>query len=642
MVLTISKKDVMEKKVIIIKLKAHLCQCIHYFEESFDAFINKRSTSNYYNFPMNRDTSYISELVNDNNYYFLALVYDNDQNNNDIFIHAFLGIGTFVEARKSLKIVTKYSNKENNKENNTVESLRKLLNLDINRDFIDGEYVNIEDSEYLFSQIDFILSEPYVPERFDREYKSIDSENNLHPLAQRNEYCRRQYNLREPQNGRGEFQRDYERIVHSKAFRRMVDKAQVFSASKGDYYRTRMTHSQAVAQIARGIAAELNLNLNLTEAIALGHDLGHTPFGHQGERTLNDILHDKIHIIKNAELFKNNFGGFKHNYQSIRVASILEDEYFEIEGMDLSYQTLEGMLKHTGLTKDGNTFELNKFISAEDAETELRYDNKDACSTLEGQIVAVADEIAQRGHDLDDALSSGMMSLEEFKKYLEFKKLHVLKERIEELFEDEKKASNRRHFFADENELMNSRVVSTVLSYFINDVIAVSKYKMASYSTDDFEADGYTVGNEKLICFSDDAGAINQYLDTLIANRVINSSEVSLFDNNGATIVAGLFKAYYNNPRLIHKGTQRRIYAETRRCTQNVVNFELGNHDVISDEIEKMTMVDLSENNTKFSSEFKQEYMQKREILVRNICDYISGMTDTYAINEFRRIEKQL
>lgn len=120
----------------------------------------------------------------------------------------------------------------------------------------------------------------------------------LHTLAQKNEYCRRQYNLRVPQENRGEFQRDYERIVHSKAFRRMVDKAQVFSASKGDYYRTRMTHSQAVAQIARGIATELNLNLCLTEAIALGHDLGHTPFGHQGERTLNDILCDKIHIIK--------------------------------------------------------------------------------------------------------------------------------------------------------------------------------------------------------------------------------------------------------------------------------------------------------------------------------------------------------
>lgn len=628
----------MEKKVIIIKLKASVCKCIQYFEDSYNSFINKRDLCNYYNFPMNRGTTYLSELTDTNDYYFMALVYDNDENNNDIFINAFLGTGTFIEERKSLKIVTKYSSKENN----TVKSLRKLSNLDINRDFTNGEYVNIEDSEYLFSQIDFILSNPYIPEKHDRKYDSIKSEENLHRLAQRNEYCRRQYNLREPQKDRGEYQRDYERIVHSKAFRRMVDKAQVFSASKGDYYRTRMTHSQAVAQIARGIATELNLNLNLTEAIALGHDLGHTPFGHQGERTLNNILHNKIPIIKNADLFKNHFGGFKHNYQSIRVASILEDEYFEVEGMDLSYQTLEGMLKHTSLTKEDSTFELDKFITAEDAETELSFNNKEVCSTLEGQIVFVADEIAQRGHDLDDALSSGMMTLDEFKKYLDFKKLRNLKERIDKLFENMDKDANTRKVYPDKNELMNSRVVSTVLSYFINDVISTSKAYMADYSQDDFEKNGHTVGSERLIRFSDDAKAINKYLETLIANRVINSTEVSLFDNNGATIVASLFKAYYNNPRLIHKGTQRRIYAETRHYTQNVVDFEHGNHDVINDEIQKITVEDLSEENNKLSSELKEEYMLKRGILVRNICDYISGMTDTYAIKEYRRIEKQL
>ena len=210
------------------------------------------------------------------------------------------------------------------------------------------------------------------------------------------------------------------------------------------------------------------------------------------------------------------------------------------------------------------------------------------------------------------------------------------------IYKDKKEAAGKRHFFPDENELMNSRVVSTVLSYFINDVIAVSKNKIDNYPIDDFKANGYTVGNEKLIWFSDDAAAINQYLDTLIANRVINSSEVSRFDNNGATIVASLFKAYYNNPRLIHKGTQRRIYAETHRHTQNVVDFELGNHDVIRNEIEKITLTDLSEENENLSPELKEEYKQKREILVRNICDYISGMTDTYAINEYRRIEKQL
>lgn len=200
----------------------------------------------------------------------------------------------------------------------------------------------------------------------------------------------------------------------------------------------------------------------------------------------------------------------------------------------------------------------------------------------------------------------------------------------------------KHRFFSDKNELMNSSVVSALLSFFINDVIAISKNKMDNYPVEKFEENGHKVDEDKIIWFSDDAKAINDYLETLISNRVINSPEVSLFDDNGATIVASLFKAYYNNPRLIHKGTQRRIYVETRRFTQNVVDFEFGNHKVILDEIQKITKADLSDENKELSAEIKQEYMQKRRILVRNICDYISGMTDTYATNEYRRIEKQL
>ncbi len=624
----------MNKKVIFIKLKNKVCTRIKFFEESFENFKSGKTGNNYYNFPMDKDTSYLNELIDGEDYYFFASVYDHGSNGIE-FIKSFLGIGKFSLNLKyrSLELTTKYSSNENN----MLKSLRKLSALDINKDFADGEYVTIEESEYLFNQIDFILNDAYECEKNNRKYNEIDSEKNLHPLAQRNEYCRRQYNLREPQENRGEFQRDYERIVHSKAFRRMVDKAQVFSASKGDYYRTRMTHSQAVAQIAKGIAAELNLNLVLTEAIALGHDIGHTPFGHQGERTLNDILNNKIEIIKNCDLFEDHFGGFKHNYQSIRVASQLEEQYFEIDGMDLSYQTLEGMLKHTRLRR--KEFKLNEFISAGDAEDEL-YSVKDFCSTLEGQIVAVADEIAQRGHDLDDALSSGIMSLDDFKKYMTLKKVKNLEEKIEALTKDANNSNNLHRKFSDENELMNSRIVSTIISYFINDVITSSGKRIDDYSVEDFKNNGFTV-DEKLIDFSEEALMVSQFLETIITNNVINSPEIALFDNNGETIVSSLFKAYYKDPRLLHKGTQRRIYAETRRFTQNVVDFELGNHKVIRDEIQKITKADLN-NTEEIPEELFVEYKNKRKILVRNICDFISGMTDTYAINEYRRIEKQL
>lgn len=169
----------------------------------------------------------------------------------------------------------------------------------------------------------------------------------LHKYAQHNEQCRKVWGLTAGVAERGEFQRDRERIVNSRAFRRMVDKAQIFTSSQGDHYRTRMTHTMEVAQIARSIANSLALNIDLTEAIALGHDLGHTPFGHQGERTLQDILNGRVEIGLPRSGEKNIYGGFKHNFQSVRMLNCLEEKYVEYEGLDVSYQVLEGVLKHT-------------------------------------------------------------------------------------------------------------------------------------------------------------------------------------------------------------------------------------------------------------------------------------------------------
>lgn len=468
----------------------------------------------------------------------------------------------------------------------------------------------------------------------EQRYEKINSENGLADLAQRNEYCERAYNLRAPMQHRGEFQRDYERIVHSKAFRRMVDKAQVFSASKGDYYRTRMTHTQAVSQIARGIAEGLGLNMYLTEAIALGHDIGHTPFGHQGERTLDSILQGKFNIIKNVKSFTGDlsFGGFKHNYQSIRVATLLEEEYTEICGMDLSYQTLEGMLKHTKLKRDN--YSLDQFISSDDASDKLHF-TQDFCSTLEGQVVAIADEIAQRGHDLDDAFSSGAMEFDDFKNYLTVKKMKGLLGIVETVNKDLTSMGEKNRRFVDKKELKNSRTVSAIVSYFINDVINNSKSKMSDYDLSKFNENHNRV-KEELICFSEKASTLNKYLETIISSKVINSPEVSLFDNNAETIISGLFKAYYNNPRLLHKGTQRKLYINLRNISENVVDFEYGNHEVIKEEFDMIT----NENLKELSTEDAAEYKEKRRVLVRTICDFISGMTDTYAINEYNRIIK--
>jgi len=545
-----------------------------------------------------------------------------------------------------------------------IDNLRKITSFDLWNDFREKkddennkEYVMVEESEYAAQLIDLIINEPYTFPKIERKYDKASCDDSLSPLAQRNEYCDRQYNLRETQPDRSEFQRDYERILHSKAFRRLVDKAQIFSAAKGDHYRTRMTHSQTVAQIARSIACELKLNMNLTEAIALGHDIGHTPFGHQGERTLDSILNNEIKIINNWDSFEGNLGGFKHNYQSVRVASVLEEKYYEINGMDLSFQTLEGLLKHT---KTKPEYSLSEFFPCDDAEEKLHMD-LEFCSTLEGQVVALADEIAQRGHDLDDAISSGLITLEDLNKFTTINKAQALKKTINLINTNMKEylEKNTRRV-VDEKDLLAGRIVSAIISYFIKDAIAVSKANIENYDPDDFKSHGYTV-TEKLIALSKEALEICNYLDTVISNRVISSSEVALFDSNADTIVRGLFKAYYNNPRLLHKGTLRRMCCEIRRQTHNVIDFETANCKMLKEELARMTKTlgiksddttdatpasavneAPADNAITVSAEEFEEYMIKREILVRCICDFISGMTDTYAINEYNRIIKQL
>ncbi|HSD61974.1 MAG TPA: deoxyguanosinetriphosphate triphosphohydrolase [Burkholderiales bacterium] len=190
-----------------------------------------------------------------------------------------------------------------------------------------------------------------------------------------------------PPRGRSEFQRDRDRIVHSTAFRRLEYKTQVFVNHEGDLFRTRLTHSLEVAQIARSIARSLALNEDLTEAIALAHDLGHTPFGHSGQDALNACM--KAH------------GGFEHNLQSLRVVDLLEERYAAFDGLNLCYETREGILKHCARA--------NARLLGELGERFL----KDRRPSLEAQLCNLADEIAYNNHDVDDGLRSGLVALDQ-------------------------------------------------------------------------------------------------------------------------------------------------------------------------------------------------------------------------------------
>ena len=209
----------------------------------------------------------------------------------------------------------------------------------------------------------------------------------LAPCAARPERSRGRRHREPPPRGRSEYQRDRDRIVHSTAFRRLEYKTQVFVNHEGDLFRTRLTHSLEVAQIARSVARSLRLDEDLTEAIALAHDLGHTPFGHTGQDSLNACMRP--------------YGGFEHNLQSLRVVDILEQRYAAFDGLNLTFETREGILKHCSL-KNARTL----------GEVGERFVRKHRPS-LEAQTANLADEIAYNNHDVDDGVRSGLIDLEQ-------------------------------------------------------------------------------------------------------------------------------------------------------------------------------------------------------------------------------------
>lgn len=215
------------------------------------------------------------------------------------------------------------------------------------------------------------------------EYESKE-ERFLAPYAMKSKYSKGRYYPEAEHSLRSAFQRDRDRIVHTNAFRRLEYKTQVFVIHEGDYYRTRLTHTMEVAQIARTLARNLKLNEDLVEAVALAHDLGHTPFGHSGEEKLNKLMEK--------------YGGFEHNKQSLRVVEKLEERYPDFPGLNLTSEVLEGIDKHqTDFDKPGKT--------------------RDAkLPTLEAQIVNLSDEIAYNTHDLDDGIKSGLLKLENLEK----------------------------------------------------------------------------------------------------------------------------------------------------------------------------------------------------------------------------------
>lgn len=533
----------------------------------------------------------------------------------------------------------------------TIESIIDKIDLDISTDFDTGHYVIMSEMESLYQELH---------ERINANNKvrfltaSLKEEHpisvyKLNSLAQSDEQAIRIYPNDDIGDFRTEFQRDRERVVNCKAFRRLVDKAQIFGSEKGDYFRTRMTHSLEVNQIAKAIAYALRLNLDLTEAIALGHDLGHTPFGHQGERTLDDILCGQIDVGINATegMFKARcFGGFKHNYQSAHVLTELEEQYKEFPGLNVSIQVIEGVLKHTKLKP--KEIDIKDFLSDEYLDKIIidKNEKMQVCSCLEGQVVAIADEIAQRGHDVDDALTSGVMTIEEFLDRLTINKCDVL---YHEINKEITEIDNSNRLIVDKKELKIARIVSVIIKYFI----ATTIEHTVEIIQNNPALEKITMENKlQLIEFSPEVEKVNLYLEKVVSKRVICNNEVARADHNASKIVQTLFERYYKNPRLLHFGTMHKIFLETvghesKAVANSAINLIDASIELVNDEIKEITTAPLDGslivgymNNVDYTRIDKDIIIfEKRRVLVRAIVDYIAGMTDGYALQEYEKLK---
>lgn len=393
------------------------------------------------------------------------------------------------------------------------------------------------------------------------------------------------------------FQRDRDRIVHSRAFRRLKHKTQVFIPYNNDHQRTRLTHTIEVMQLSRTIARCLGLNEDLTEAIALGHDVGHTPFGHVGERTLVQIMlgRDLTDVIPPALV--ENSGGFKHNAQSVRVVDLLEARY-EQPGLNLSDQTREGILKHTGWGK----WKDYPGMLPEGLNLEREH------AHFEGQVVAVADEIAQQTHDLEDGLRGGVVPFGE-----------VMKLGIVQFIVGRNPALKSRKM---SDYLRQNTVVRDLIHLLIVNVVHESARRLEEWCAEyavsshaDFLVHQDTI--DLRVTFSDQIRPMFDELQHFVLERVIRSPMVARNDESGAYFTRELFRIYYEDPTMLA------WYAlESYRQVKG-----------LPDNLHKVARF---QPRDEVREHVRQHYQNDPQFL-RLICDYIGGMSNTYAIKEYEK-----
>lgn len=343
--------------------------------------------------------------------------------------------------------------------------------------------------------------------------------------------------------GRNHFQRDRDRVIHSTAFRRLEYKTQVFVNHEGDLFRTRLTHSLEVAQIGRGIARNLGLHEDLVEAIALAHDLGHTPFGHAGQDALNDCMREQ--------------GGFEHNLQSLRVVDFLEQRYAEFDGLNLTYEVREGVLKHCSAA---NARKLGEVAE--------RFLNRGQPS-LEAQVTNLADEIAYNNHDVDDGLRSGLISLEQLSG------VELFARHLEQVRQQYPQLGGRR---------LVHETVRRMINALVQDLCRHSSERIREAAPADI-AD-VRAAAAPLVGFSEEMQRQQLELKQFLRANLYRHYRVNRMSHKAQRIIRELFNTFMQDPLLMPEDYQ-------------------------------------------LSAKLDQ---------ARAVADYVAGMTDRYAIREYRRL----
>ena len=372
--------------------------------------------------------------------------------------------------------------------------------------------------------------------RFDLE--KLES-NTLAPFAVKSgESQGRQYPEEEHQY-RTRFQRDRDRIIHTSAFRRLEYKTQVFVYHEGDYYRTRLTHSLEVAQIARSICKSLQLNEDLAESVALSHDLGHPPFGHTGQDVLNRLMKDH--------------GGFEHNKQSLRILKLLEKRYPEFDGLNLTWDVLEGICKHT---KD----EENPITSAEG----VKY------PSLEAQIADFADGIAYNAHDLDDGITSNLLDLDQLRKVA--------------LWKENEDRFDKKYSGLD-FKLKKYQVVRSIINELTTELRDATLKNIEDHKVT--SVDEVRRAPVRIATFGKEVAEKNKELKKFLHKNMYSHRKVLRMEFKAGLTLDGIFAAYTKMPGLLPESVLKN---------------------------------------------------EAHGTLERRMCDYVSGMTDRYALNEHKNL----